>query len=250
MLDSEYCHSPHAHLLTLPAEPSLDADSLYQQKKVRKSLKSFFSAANKFQKVMKRGLYLASLIYHEERVLVTNDEALPIIQIDDTYPSTLQNDFNWLLKISCTWEDAKMLRKDMEKSQSSSVAHFRSRILLAIEQMQSSLGLQDLGRLFYKLLRDSEGTVVFCAIRCLPDPKMVSCLSLRWLPLAKLHKRLQSQQAAWQQMLATGTSRESFSERVSDSGISIGAADSSTPRLVGDILLSSLDVSVDCGPFI
>lgn len=217
---------------------------------------------------MKRGAYFASLIYNEERVLVTNDEVLPTIEIgmqwatlaihyslwmgltlslslspiDDIYPSTLQNDFNWLLKISCTWDDTKMFRKDLEKSQSSSVAHFRSKILLAIEQMQSSLGLQDLGRLFYKLLRDAEGTVVFCAIRCLSDPKLISCLSLRWLPLAKLQKRFQAQQQLSFLSQPQMTNREIFSERVSDSGISLSGMDVA-PRLIGDILLGTLDVS-------
>lgn len=52
-----------------------------QQKRVRKSIKNFFGTANKFQKVMKRGVYFACLIYHEERVLVTNEEVLPIIEI-------------------------------------------------------------------------------------------------------------------------------------------------------------------------
>ena len=168
--------------------------------------------------------------------------SLSLSPIDDIYPSTLQNDFNWLLKISCTWDDTKMFRKDLEKSQSSSVAHFRSKILLAIEQMQSSLGLQDLGRLFYKLLRDAEGTVVFCAIRCLSDPKLISCLSLRWLPLAKLQKRFQAQQQLSFLSQPQMTNREIFSERVSDSGISLSGMDVA-PRLIGDILLGTLDVS-------
>ena len=140
-----------------------------------------------------------------------------------------------------------MFRKDMEKSQSSSVAHFRTRLLMTIEQMQSSLGVQDLGKLFYKPLRDSEGTIVFCTIQRLLEPKSISCLSVRWLPLAKLHKRLLQQQQQQQQQLFLSQqlmlSREIYSERISDSGISsLGNSDNS-PKLIGDILLSSLDVS-------
>lgn len=62
---------------------SIDTDTVpsLQQKRVRKSIKNFFGTANKFQKVMKRGVYFACLIYHEERVLVTNEEVLPIIEI-------------------------------------------------------------------------------------------------------------------------------------------------------------------------
>ena len=54
------------------------------QKKVRKSIRNFFVSTSKFQKTMKRGaIYLASLIYNgtDKRVLVTNEEVLPIIEI-------------------------------------------------------------------------------------------------------------------------------------------------------------------------
>ena len=149
------------------------------------------------------------------------------INTDDDYAITsAEKDFNWLLKISCTWEDAKIFRKDMEKSQSSSV-HFRLQTLLAIEQMQAAFGTQDLGKLFCRPLRDTEGTIVFCAIKRLFDPKQIS-FPLRWMSIAKLQKRIQP--------------RELYSERVSDSGISMGGWESS-PRLIGDILLLSIGVS-------
>lgn len=134
-----------------------------------------------------------------------------------------------------------MFRKDMEKNQSSSVAHFRCRILAAVENMQASLGVSDLGVLYYKPIRDSEGTMLFITIKNVQESKQMNCLSLRWLPLTKLHKRAAQQRE-----------RENYSERVSDSGISIGAgfdyspaalAAASQPRLIGDILVASLDVS-------
>lgn len=59
-----------------------NCSSNVSQKKVRKSIKSFFGGANKFQKIMKpSGIYFASLIYHEPRILVTNEEVLPLIEI-------------------------------------------------------------------------------------------------------------------------------------------------------------------------
>nr|XP_046908128.1 uncharacterized protein LOC124489782 isoform X2 [Dermatophagoides farinae] len=214
---------------------SLGVATSGSQKKVRKSIRNFFGSTSKFQKTMKRGaIYLASLVYNgtDKRVLVTNEEVLPIIEIDDSYPSTLQNDFYWLLKITCcTWDDVKMFRKELEKSQqSSTVAQFRTKILLAIEQMQNSLGIVDLGKIYYKPLRDTEGSVVLCAIRSVPEPKMISCLSVRWLPLAKLQKRI-----------ATTTTNMFTSERVSDSGISVTDIGSPPPRLVGDILFATID---------
>lgn len=50
-------------------------------KKMRKTIKSFFGTPSKFQKGMKRGVYFATLVYCEGKVLVTNDEVLPIIEI-------------------------------------------------------------------------------------------------------------------------------------------------------------------------
>ena len=71
-----------------------------QPKKMRKSIKSFFGTANKFQRAMKRsGVYFACLIYHEDRVLVTNDELLPIIEIGKIFSIVYFN--NNTLLIEC-----------------------------------------------------------------------------------------------------------------------------------------------------
>ena len=135
-----------------------------------------------------------------------------------------------------------MFRKELEKSQqSSTVAQFRTKILLAIEQMQNSLGIIDLGKIYYKPLRDNEGSCVLCAIRSVPEPKMISCLSVRWLPLAKLQKRIATQ-------TTTSSSTTIQSERVSDSGISVTDIGSPPPpplpRLVSDILFATIDVCI------
>lgn len=42
---------------------------------------NFFGTPNRFQKTMKRGVYFACFIYHRDRVLVTNEEVLPIVEI-------------------------------------------------------------------------------------------------------------------------------------------------------------------------
>lgn len=42
------------------------------------------------------------------------------------------------LKIGCTWSDVKSLRQDMERSLSSSNAHFRIKLLQAAAQLQVS----------------------------------------------------------------------------------------------------------------
>lgn len=69
-------------------------------KKKTTAIKQLFTAASKFQKSLKRGIHLACICYTEDKVLVTNEDFLPVIEIDDTYPNSLNNDFYWLMKVS------------------------------------------------------------------------------------------------------------------------------------------------------
>lgn len=46
-----------------------------------------------------RGVYLACIIYHEDKVLVTNEDFLPVIEIDETYPACIYTDYHWLMKV-------------------------------------------------------------------------------------------------------------------------------------------------------
>lgn len=55
--------------------------------------------------------------------------------------------------------------------------------------MKNILGLQDLGRLYYKVLRDVEGTIVLSVINHVHFPKSVSVFNLRWMPVTKLDKK-------------------------------------------------------------
>ncbi|CAH1984687.1 unnamed protein product [Acanthoscelides obtectus] len=163
-----------------------------QQRRVQRkktTIKQLFTAASKFQKNLRRGIYLACILYHEDKVLVTNEDFLPVIEIDETFPSCIHNDLHWLMKVACTWDDIKLLRTDMEKNCSSAI-HFRAKLLSAALQMQSSLCLQDLGQLYYKPLRDAHGTVVLSTINYVKSPKSVSVLNSRWLPMNKVFKKL------------------------------------------------------------
>lgn len=158
-----------------------------QRKKT--TIKQLFTAASKFQKNLRRGIYLACILYHEDKVLVTNEDFLPVIEIDETFPSCIHNDHHWLMKVACTWDDTKSLRADMEKHASSAI-HFRTKLLSAALQMQSALCLQDLGQLYYKPIRDSHGTVVLSTINYVKTPKSVSVLNSRWLPMNKVFKKI------------------------------------------------------------
>ncbi|XP_033336334.2 ankyrin repeat and fibronectin type III domain containing protein wide awake isoform X1 [Megalopta genalis] len=158
--------------------------------KKKTTIKQLFSATSKFQKNLRRGVFLACLLYHEDKVLVTNEDFLPVIEVDETYPSCIYNDFHWLMKVACTWDDVKTLRQDMEKSHNSSTNHFRIKLLQAAAQMQAALCIQDLGQLYHKPIRDVQGTLVFSTVNYVKSPKIISVLNSRWLPLSKVTKKV------------------------------------------------------------
>ncbi|XP_036324599.1 uncharacterized protein LOC118737893 [Rhagoletis pomonella] len=172
------------------SELTLDVCSSQRRNPKKKTtIKQLFSVASKFQKHLRRGIYLACIIYCEDKVLVTSEDFLPVIEIDETYPGSLHSDYHWLMKVACTWDDVRSLRTDMERNLTSAV-HFRTKLLSAVCQMQSTLGLNDLGQLFYKPLRDSHGTVVLTCIQAVKSQKTVSILNSRWMPLNKLQKKI------------------------------------------------------------
>lgn len=114
-----------------------------------------------------------------------------MIEIDETYTSNFNAEFYWLMKISTSWEDAKNLRVEMEKSTSSKM-QFRFKILNAIHQMQLSLGITDLGQFYYKPLKDSNGTMVLSCALYVKEPK-ASTLHTRWISMSKLQKKVTHQ---------------------------------------------------------
>ncbi|CAG2064144.1 unnamed protein product, partial [Timema podura] len=69
-----------------------------RNQKKKTTIKQLFTVASKFQKNLRRGVFLACLLYHEDKVLVTNEDFLPVIEVDETYPSCIYNDFHWLMK--------------------------------------------------------------------------------------------------------------------------------------------------------
>ncbi|XP_021938463.1 ankyrin repeat and fibronectin type-III domain-containing protein 1 isoform X2 [Zootermopsis nevadensis] len=195
-LFSKICHSrpecaAEIKVTTTTAQPG-ETPSVQRrnQRSKKTAIKQLFTVASKFQKNLRRGVFLACLLYHEDKVLVTNEDFLPVIEVDETYPSCIYHDFHWLMKVACTWDDVKSLRQDMERSLSSSAVHFRIKLLQAAAHMQAALCVQDLGQLYYKPMRDCQGTLVISIVNYVRSPKTVSVLNSRWLPLSKVQKKL------------------------------------------------------------
>jgi len=48
-----------------------------------------------------RGLFMAALVHHDGRILVTGDDLIPMIDVDTEFSSaTLSADLYWLMKVT------------------------------------------------------------------------------------------------------------------------------------------------------
>jgi hypothetical protein len=64
------------------------------------------------------------------------------------------------MKLSCAWDETPLLQTTNDADMSNSL-HIRNRLLDAITQMQSAVGLRDIGRLHYQPIVDQSNGVQF-----------------------------------------------------------------------------------------
>lgn len=62
-------------------------------------LQSFFCYTCAFSVLLSRGLYLTSILYRDDNVLVTPEDQIPIVEVEDSYSSSLMQDFLWFTKV-------------------------------------------------------------------------------------------------------------------------------------------------------
>jgi len=173
------------------ADYSVEEDQDQEDGRIRKKgLLQLFQTAPKFAKSPKHGVYLTSIMYHEDKVLLTNEDMLPLVEVQDDVPgnSALNADFHWLTKMCFLWSDLPKLRADLSRVSTSTL---RSRLLTAASIMQSALGTENLGVTYFKPLRHSSGgAVVFSLVHQVKSPKSLVSLSLKWAPLSKAQRRV------------------------------------------------------------
>nr|XP_033819382.1 ankyrin repeat and fibronectin type-III domain-containing protein 1-like isoform X2 [Geotrypetes seraphini] len=159
---------------------------------VSKSLKHLFHPSSKFLKGLKRGMYLTSIFYKDDNILVTNEDQIPVVEIDDSYSCLLMQDFLWFTKVSCMWEDTLWLRQCVTVSQSSCscILQTRLKMLLASSQMQGLLGVQDLGQVYFEPIKDKQGNILVVTLK---EAKLSQTLeNVRWVPLSRLQTHRKS----------------------------------------------------------
>ncbi|KAJ8363726.1 hypothetical protein SKAU_G00125570 [Synaphobranchus kaupii] len=162
-----------------------------RKQSVSRSLKHLFHSSNKFVKTLKRGLYVAAVFYHKDSLLVTNEDQIPIVEIDDSYSSSIMQDFLWFAKLSCMWEDVRWLRQSMSTSMSSSsTLQARQKMLAAAGQLQNLLGTHNLGRVYYEPIKDRHGNVILVTIREMES--LYSFFNGKWMQVSKLQSQRKS----------------------------------------------------------
>ncbi|KAM9773622.1 ankyrin repeat and fibronectin type-III domain-containing protein 1 isoform 4-T4 [Syngnathus typhle] len=161
-----------------------------RKQSVSRSLKHLFNSSNKFVKTLKRGIYLAAIFYHKDKLLVTAEEQIPIVEVDDSYGSSLMQDFLWFTKLSCMWEDVRWLRQTAPAASASSTLQARHKMLSAAGQLQNLLGTHDLGRVHYEPIKDRHGNVLLVTARDADGQH--SLLSGKWVPVAKVQSQRKS----------------------------------------------------------
>ncbi|XP_067914756.1 ankyrin repeat and fibronectin type-III domain-containing protein 1 [Heterodontus francisci] len=165
--------------------------SVSRKQSVSRSLKHLFHSSSKFVKTLKRGVYIAAIFYHKDNVLVTNEDQIPMVEIDNSYSNTLMQDFLWFTKLSCTWEEVRWLRQNLSASTSASSAlQTRHKMLNAAAQLQTLLGTQNLGTVYYEPIKDRHGNVLLVTVRELES--QYSFVNGKWIQICKFQSQRKS----------------------------------------------------------
>ncbi|XP_043929748.1 ankyrin repeat and fibronectin type-III domain-containing protein 1-like [Protopterus annectens] len=78
---------------------TLKCQSPTKKVSVAKSLKQLFQSSHKFVKTLKRGVYLAAILYRRDNILVTNEDQIPIVEIDSSCTAFVCQEFHWFSKV-------------------------------------------------------------------------------------------------------------------------------------------------------
>ncbi|TRY91303.1 hypothetical protein DNTS_028368, partial [Danionella cerebrum] len=167
------------------------ASSNSRKHSVSKSLKHLFLPISKFVKHLKRGLYLACVLYKDESVLVTPEDQLPVLEVDDSF-SCHPQDLLWFTKVSHLWEELGWMQQCIGTAQGSSscTLQTRLRMLQAAAHMQALLGTLDLGQVYFEPIRDRHGNTLLLLMK---DMSVGASLEgMRWMALSKLQLQRRS----------------------------------------------------------
>lgn len=65
--------------------------------------------------LLSRGLYLTTILYRDDNVLVTPEDQIPIVEVEDSYSSSLMQDFLWFTKVQRQTDRQRVKQKARKK---------------------------------------------------------------------------------------------------------------------------------------
>ncbi|XP_055037352.2 ankyrin repeat and fibronectin type-III domain-containing protein 1 isoform X3 [Misgurnus anguillicaudatus] len=189
-LEQLLCQIKGAHRHCACHEQSKAASNI-RKHSVSKSLRHLFQPTSKFVKNLKRGLYLACIFYKDENVLVTPEDQLPVVEVDDSYSCHVQ-DFLWFTKVSHLWEDLTWMQQCISPAHASSSCTLQTRLKMiqAAAQLQALLGTVDLGQVYFEPIKDKHGNAVLVLMRDVGAS--VPPEGVRWIAVSKFQLQRRS----------------------------------------------------------
>ncbi|XP_017209464.1 ankyrin repeat and fibronectin type-III domain-containing protein 1 isoform X2 [Danio rerio] len=192
----------------------IKAPSNTRKHSVSKSLRHLFQPTSKFVKNLKRGLYLACIFYQDENVLVTPEDQLPVVEVDDSFSCHAQ-DLLWFTKVCHLWEELSWMQQCISPAHacSSCTLQTRLKLLQAAAQLQALLGTVDLGQVYFEPIKDKHGNAVLVLLK-----DMSACApleGLRWIPVSKFQLQRRSSSSSSEEPSALETLLSTLHEKLS-----------------------------------
>uniref|UniRef100_A0AC35U3F3 Ras-associating domain-containing protein n=1 Tax=Rhabditophanes sp. KR3021 TaxID=114890 RepID=A0AC35U3F3_9BILA len=166
------------------------SDGLIKKKKL--GLKHLFSASSKFVKHANKGIYLACIIYTNDKILTTVDDMLPIMTIEESnYKGLSANDIKWLMKLSQCWDEIYSIQ-DATTSCSNNF-QFRGLTVETVLSMINALGLKDIGKVHHApIVYEQNGSIFIVTVRYAIENQILQGLAMKWITLNKFMRKKNS----------------------------------------------------------
>ncbi|CAF3064654.1 unnamed protein product [Rotaria sp. Silwood2] len=229
---------------------SMSANSMRTRRRsygnLRRNLRQLFQLYPRLAKTMKRGLYLVSVMLNGEKILVTSEDVLPMVEVDENYGHNLLGDFQWFMKLTFVWDELKTLRPDLERCSSATTFYLRMKLVQAAIELQTLEEINNLGRLHHTYIRDNDGNIAFILINDLSsntstDTRTNICPpNLKWISMAKFFETIKETES-----LTNNSSLQQITDKLPDM---IDFYHASMRRLDSGLYVAYLKMqnSVDC----
>ncbi|CAF1301355.1 unnamed protein product, partial [Didymodactylos carnosus] len=139
------------------------------------------------------GLYLVAIVFSGDRMLITNDDIFPMIEVDENYGNNLLGDFHWFMKLSYDWDSLRRLRPSFSRCTSATTFFLRIKLVQAAMSLQVILNTTNLGRLHHCFFRDNHENAVFILVCELPCDVRTWPLYVKWSPIIRVQEQMQAE---------------------------------------------------------